>query len=111
MILRASHKQRPGHVTADAMEMIRRAIATPSGAFVYVAATRKRLREEFWPILLRLNAEHGLNGVARETELRLRLPNGSQIILATADDLSSHRLVGVEIDTAIVSTADERPNE
>lgn len=81
--------RRAGGTVALARSFLQEAIREPYGNQLYVTTTLKNAKRLIWPTLKKLNAEHGLGGVANETEAFMRfpaLPNEPVIYLGGAKD-------------------------
>ena len=61
-------------------------MANPDNNCVYLAMTRRQAKKNIWPILKVLNRKFNLNLDFNETDLEVRLTNGSFIMLVGCDD-------------------------
>lgn len=77
--------RRAGKTELAATALIQQAIAGPNGTCLYIALTRKSAKRLIWTRLKRLLQELGVSFDASETELILKLSNGSEIWLAGAN--------------------------
>lgn len=73
---------------------------------VYITLARTNAKAIVWPVLHELNREHNLEGIANESELIMRFPNGSRIWASGAataveiDRFRGHAFKLVYIDEA-----------
>lgn len=79
--------RRAGKTTGCASDLLESAGENPGTEQLYVTLTRERAKDLMWEPLKRIIHEENIEtaGKPNETELRIRLPNGSSIKLAGAD--------------------------
>lgn len=78
--------RRAGKSKACANYLLKSALARPGAICLYVALTRLSAKRIMWRELVKMNAKHRLGVKVNLSELSAELPNGSQVILAGADD-------------------------
>lgn len=77
--------RRAGKTELAATKLIQSSLAGPNGISLYIALTRKSAKRLLWTRLKRMCQELDVSFDASETELILRLSNGSEIWLAGAN--------------------------
>lgn len=71
--------RRAGKTTACAYHLLQTALQCPSTLSVYITLARTNAKQIVWPVLHELNRAHRLGGIANESDLIFRFPNGSRI--------------------------------
>lgn len=85
----AECSRRAGKTTGIAVKLLRAARSEPFTSVFYVAPTLKQARRSVWPVLKRLNAEHGLGGRPNEVDGYIAFPElatAPRIYIAGAKD-------------------------
>ena len=102
--------RRAGKTEAAARKLLSVAQKKPTSVCLYLALTRLNAKRIVWRTLLDLNAKYALNGLANETELYLRLPNGSTIYLAGASDKTEiEKYRGLALSLVVIDEAQSFP--
>lgn len=98
--------RRAGKTVGCATSLLRSAKRRPGAMNPYITRSRKNAKRIIWGTLKRLNNEQRLGGEVNESDLTIRFPNDSSIILAGAndrdaiEDLRGNPLAKVVIDEA-----------
>lgn len=98
--------RRAGKTIACAADLLDTALNHPKSASLYITLSRLNAKRIIWTEILEINRSHELGGVANETELSLKFPNGHIIYFSGAKDkteVEKYRgfpLVKVYIDEA-----------
>jgi hypothetical protein len=71
--------RRAGKTTACAFHLLHTALNNPNSLSVYITLARTNAKGIIWPVLHELNRTYKLGGVANESDLIFRFPNGSRI--------------------------------
>lgn len=90
--------RRGGKTTLAALELINFAVQNNNKIIWYVAPTYKMAKQILWEMLRELMPEQAIDK-RNETELSMRLKNGSSIVLKGAENADTLR--GVRIDLAV----------
>lgn len=78
--------RRAGKTIGCAFALVDTALRKPGCFAAYLTLDRTDAKQILWNAVLDLNNEHGLGGKSNESDLTLRLPNGSTVLLAGAGD-------------------------
>lgn len=98
--------RRAGKTVACAVTLIERATKHAGTNHLYITLSRINAKRIVWRQLLDLNREHSLGGVANETELHIRFPNGSMVYLSGAKDAGEvEKFRGLSLKTVVVDEA------
>lgn len=81
--------RRAGKSIGCALDMLATAESKPGAAVLYLTLTRLQAKRIIWGPLKEMNERHGFGGHANESELSMRMRNGSVIYLAGAKDAQS----------------------
>lgn len=98
--------RRAGKTTACAFHLLHTALTNPGSLSVYITLARTNAKGIVWPVLHELNRQYQLGGVANESDLIFRFPNGSRIWASGAatsveiDRFRGHAFKLVYIDEA-----------
>jgi hypothetical protein len=98
--------RRAGKTTACAFHLLSTALQNSNSLSVYITLARTNAKGIVWPVLHELNREYKLGGVANESDLIFRFPNGSRIWASGAatsveiDRFRGHAFKLVYIDEA-----------
>lgn len=77
---------RAGKTIACAADLIHTALSFPGTVGLYITLARSSAKRIVWPELHNINRVYGLGGVANESDLSFRFPNGSIIYCSGASD-------------------------
>lgn len=77
---------RAGKTIACAADLIHTAITLPGTVGLYITLARSSAKRIVWPELHNINRTYELGGIANETDLSFRFPNGSIIYCSGASD-------------------------
>lgn len=80
--------RRSGKTIACAADLLNTALKFPNVICLYITLKRINASRIIWPELLKINREYKLGGMANETHLSLKFPNGSIIYCSGAKDKS-----------------------
>ena len=80
--------RRSGKTIACAADLMDTALKNPDRICVYITLSRSNAKRIIWPELLKINREYKLGGRPDNTELSLKIPNGSVIYCSGAKDAS-----------------------
>ena len=95
--------RRAGKTVACAILLLERAIASPRTNHVYITLSRLNAKRIIWRELIDLASRFDLGCVANETELELRLPNGSKVYLSGAKDAGEvEKFRGLSLSTVVI---------
>ena len=78
--------RRAGKTIACAVDLLDTALQKPKCASLYITLSRLNAKRIIWAEILEINRLHELGGVANETELSLRFPNGHIIYFSGGKD-------------------------
>ncbi len=77
---------RAGKTIACAADLIHTAITHPGTVGLYITLARSSAKRIVWPELHNINRNYQLNGIANESDLSFKFPNGSIIYCSGASD-------------------------
>lgn len=99
--------RRAGKTQAAARRLLRAALRRENAACLYLALTRSSARDLLWPVLKQLDAQFSLGIQFLELHLLAKLPNGSYIRLAGADDdaYEMKKMLGVAYVEVVIDEA------
>lgn len=80
--------RRSGKTVACAADLLNTAITHDNVVCLYTTLKRVNAKRIIWPELLKINRDYRLGGEANESDLALRMPNGSIIYASGAKDKS-----------------------
>lgn len=100
--------RRLGKTTAAAARMARKAVNKKNAVIWYIAPTYRQAKDIMWEQLKALFPKAYLRGKPNETELSIRLINGSVLALKGADNPDSLRGPGLD-DATFDEYADQKP--
>lgn len=80
--------RRAGKTIACVIDLLDTALKFRNVVCLYITLKRTNAKRIIWPELLRINSELGLGGKPNETDLSLKMPNGSVIYCSGAKDKS-----------------------
>lgn len=98
--------RRAGKTTACAFHLLHTALTNPNSLCVYITLARTNAKGIIWPVLHDLNRQYQLGGIANESDLVFRFPNGSRVWASGAatsveiDRFRGHAFKLVYIDEA-----------
>lgn len=78
--------RRAGKTMGCAFALVDSALRKPESVSMYLTLDRTDAKQIVWPAILNLNRTHNLGGKPNDSDLTLRLPNGSVVILHGAGD-------------------------
>src|SRR5258707_10566474 len=98
--------RRAGKTTACAFHLLHTALNNPNSLCVYITLARTNAKGIIWPVLHELNRTYKLGGIANESDLIFRFPNGARVWASGAatsveiDRFRGHAFKLVYIDEA-----------
>lgn len=102
--------RRAGKTNGCASKLLRTAVDKPGSACLYLTKTRLNAKRIVWGTLLDMNRVHDLGGVPNESELCLKMLNGSVIYLGGVNDKSEvDKWRGLPLALVIVDEAQSLP--
>lgn len=107
----ASCSRRAGKSEGCAALLIDTALGKPGSVALYITRTRINAKRIIWGALKRVNRERALGGEAKEAELRMEFPTGSNVYLVGAnnkDEIEKFR--GMPIALVVLDEAQQLHN-
>ena len=78
--------RRSGKTIACAADLLNTAISNDGVVCLYITLKRVNAKRIIWPELIKINREYRLGGTPNESDLSLKMPNGSIIYASGAQD-------------------------
>jgi hypothetical protein len=102
--------RRSGKTVGLLAKLLKKAESTPNSVCLYITLSRINAKRLAWDILKSLNSEHGIGGVANESELLLTLPNGARIYLTGCADMGEvEKFRGLALAIVVIDEAQSFP--
>lgn len=90
--------RRAGKTVGCAFDLLQTASGTPGVICLYITLSRANASRIIWPVLKQTNTKYNLKGIPHETNLSIKLPNGSWVYCCGAKDVRAiENLLGVPI--------------
>lgn len=80
--------RRAGKTVGCAADLLKTALDSPNSTCLYITLSRANAKIILWPILKKINEENKLGGVPNESDLAMKMSNGSMIYLSGIKDSS-----------------------
>lgn len=103
--------RRSGKTVGLLAKLLKTAEAKPGAVCLYITLSRINAKRLAWDILKSMNAEHGVGGVANESELCLTLPNAARIYLTGCADMGEvEKFRGLALAIVVIDEAQSFPS-